>query len=82
MQRFLAHPEARGLPASYYGLVHGVSQEHLLALAGIALEGTLQRSAGALGDARQLAAAMPLLRSLGRALPNRATWASSWDRAM
>jgi galactokinase len=38
---FLAHPEAAGLPKSYYRLVHGVPKERLLALAPLALEGVL-----------------------------------------
>jgi galactokinase len=43
LARFLAHPEAAGLPSSWHGLVHGVPRERLLALAGIALEGTLAK---------------------------------------
>jgi len=40
---FSAHPEAAGLPQSYYRLVHGVPKERLLALASLALEGALLR---------------------------------------
>jgi len=43
LARFHAHPEAAGLPTSYYGLVHGVPLERLQALAGLALDGALQK---------------------------------------
>ncbi len=43
LARFLAHPEAAGMPQSYYGLVHGVPRERLLALAALALDGALAK---------------------------------------
>ena len=43
LARFLAYPECAGLPASWYGLVHGVPRERLLALGALALEGVLRK---------------------------------------
>jgi galactokinase len=43
LARFLAHPQAAGLQASYFGLVHGVPLERLLALADLALDGVLRK---------------------------------------
>ncbi len=40
---FLAHPAAAGLPQSWYGLVHGVATERLLALGERALGGELRK---------------------------------------
>jgi galactokinase len=41
LARFLAHPECARLPPTYFGLVHGVPRERLLALAALALDGAL-----------------------------------------
>ncbi|MBK7644457.1 MAG: galactokinase [Planctomycetes bacterium] len=41
LERFRAHPDAAGLPDSYYALVHGVALPRLLEIAGHALGGVL-----------------------------------------
>ena len=43
LAQFLAHPQAAGLPRSWYGLVHNVPSAQLLELAQVALQGVLRK---------------------------------------